>query len=236
MISCGGQVTTAPHGSSGAAGASHAGAAGFSQGGPGGSHAGQSGASGNSGASGHSGASGNSGASGASSGASGNAGAQSGASGNSGASGASSGAAGQSGSAPVGGAGQAGFGGDIPDASSDFIDPGCMNDAGPIIDNQCDPFQQPPDATCGPGQACMPFVIYPTAPCMPQTYGTQCTPAGVGMQGDSCSSGNCSAGFVCLITGQGTQCAQLCQLNTANSCPGGYICEPFDIPGYGGCL
>jgi hypothetical protein len=59
----------------------------------------------------------------------------------------------------------------------------------------------------------------------------------MGKQGDPCGGGHyCSGGYVCVITGSGTQCVQLCNLKGISGCPDGLVCEPIDVKGFGGCL
>ncbi|MCA9634314.1 MAG: hypothetical protein KC766_42000 [Myxococcales bacterium] len=148
--------------------------------------------------------------------------------------------------------GSAGFGGTTPthdagkdssggnagvagsEADSGYVDPGCPDAAPPEPDLQCDPYAANPG--CAPGEACYPYVIYPGSVCEQETYGTYCVPAGVGEQGDPCGGGPCAAGFVCVVTGQGNQCVQLCQLQGDDGCPAGLFCLPVDVEGFGGCF
>lgn len=134
-----------------------------------------------------------------------------------------------------------GGGGDLPfdagkDALDEFFDPGCP-DAGPQIqDFQCDPFEQG-NGDCLSGEGCYIYVQYPDEPCGQEIYGAYCAPAGWGQQGDPCNGGQeCDAGHVCVVTGSGTQCVQLCPLKGDDGCPAGFVCEPIDVEGFGGCL
>lgn len=124
-----------------------------------------------------------------------------------------------------------------PDATKDALpeydDPGCSIIPPPIEQYECDPYG--PASQCDMGTSCYPFVQYPKAPCEPETYGAVCYPSGDGSQGDPCVDG-CKAGHVCVISGQGTQCVQLCDLGAANPCPDGLVCGAVDVPGIGGCI
>ncbi len=134
-----------------------------------------------------------------------------------------------------GGSPQPWDGGD--DVRSEYVEPTCP-DAGPaLIANECDPFA--PRATCPSGLVCYPFVDYPDAgdPCAREQYGAECVLEGHGTQGEGCSTGPCSAGFACVVTGQGTQCARLCHTARPDDCPRGLLCIPMDIePGVGACI
>jgi hypothetical protein len=123
----------------------------------------------------------------------------------------------------------AGFGG-----TGGFIDEGCPDAEPPPPQKECDPFEKP-STTCGFGTACYPYVIYPQHKCEFEIYGTLCAPVGTGKQGDPCLSENCDEGFVCVLTGQGTECVQLCQLTGEDLCPNGLFCLPIDVEGFGGC-
>ena len=84
---------------------------------------------------------------------------------------------------------------------------------------------------------CYPFVEYPTGPCDTENYGTVCLAQGSSKQGEPCgSAGQCASGFVCVITGQGTQCVELCELGHPGQCPPGLFCLPIDVEGFGGCF
>ena len=73
--------------------------------------------------------------------------------------------------------------------------------------------------------------------CGAETYGSLCYYAGTGTQSTPCESPDqCSAGYVCVASGAGNQCVQLCSLTEPGSCPDGMVCEAVDVPGYGGCL
>lgn len=115
-------------------------------------------------------------------------------------------------------------------------DPGCKDKPPPIEDFQCDAYNQN-NGDCMPGEGCYIYVQYPSQPCGQEVYGSFCAPAGTGQQGDPCGGGfDCGAGNVCVVTGSGTQCVQLCPLFGDDGCPAGLVCEPIDVEGFGGCL
>jgi hypothetical protein len=123
------------------------------------------------------------------------------------------------------------------DAFDEYNDPGCPDAPGPIIDNQCDPLS--PWNGCPPGEACYPYVVYPSPgdPCDVERYGATCEPAGTLGQEKYCMGTNqCAPGFVCVVSGSGNKCVKLCSPGKLGSCPDGLVCEPLDVPGYGGCL
>ncbi|WP_437683798.1 hypothetical protein [Sorangium sp. So ce131] len=148
-------------------------------------------------------------------------------------------------SADGGGGGQAGAppdpsGGGGVDAGTEpldeYVDPGCPDAPPPITDFLCDPYNQS-SGLCAPGEGCFIFVQYPDEPCGQEIYGSFCAPAGPGRQGDPCSGGGeCGAGFACVVTGSGTQCVELCPLDGDDNCDPGFVCEPIDVEGIGGCL
>jgi hypothetical protein len=120
---------------------------------------------------------------------------------------------------------------DAKDALPDYVDPGCPDAGPPITSYECDPY----DDNCGEGKGCYPFVQYPTEPCAQEVYGATCIFVGNGGQGDPCGGG-CKASHICVISGQGTQCVQMCDLGEPNPCKDGLVCAAVDIPGIGGCL
>lgn len=104
---------------------------------------------------------------------------------------------------------------------------------------ECDPLAETdPDRSsdCPEFQGCYPYVHYPSAPCEPETFGTRCDVAGTGLQGESCSFARCAPGYLCVVTGRGLQCAELCRLPGINTCAGGFICGSLDIDGFGVCI
>jgi len=122
-----------------------------------------------------------------------------------------------------------------PDARDVYVEPSCpdIEPQPPLL--QCDPFATP--TGCANGEACRPFVQYPQDECDTERYGAVCIPAGTGTQGSPCANGDgCADGFVCVISGAGVQCVKLCKLDEIGSCEGGLVCEPIDVPGFGGCL
>lgn len=121
------------------------------------------------------------------------------------------------------------------DALPDYIDPGCPDAPAPIIDNLCDPLAPAP-GDCPQGEACYPYVIYPSEPCEAELYGSVCSPAGTATQDEPCGYDLCAAGHACVVTGAGTVCVLMCELDKIGACPDGRVCEPIDVLGYGGCL
>lgn len=122
------------------------------------------------------------------------------------------------------------------DALDEFFDPGCPDAGPPPTDFQCDPYNQG-NGDCAFGEGCYIYVVYPQNPCDQEQYGAYCAPEGWGQQGDPCAGGQeCGAGLVCVVTGSGTQCVELCSLDGQDGCPSGFVCEPIDVEGFGGCL
>lgn len=122
------------------------------------------------------------------------------------------------------------------DAFDDYVDPGCPDAGPPLMMMMCDPYHQG-NGDCPAKEGCYIFVQYPTMPCGQEVYGSSCLPPGPGMQGDPCGGAqDCGGGFVCVVTGSGNQCVQLCNLQGAAGCPNGLVCEPIDVQGFGGCL
>jgi hypothetical protein len=116
-----------------------------------------------------------------------------------------------------------------------YIDPGCP----PAMKIQgvhaCDPFAPSPEAECGSGYRCAPYVQYADQ-CKTEEIGTQCERAGTGQQGHDCAMDECAAGFVCVTAGTGFQCAALCQLTpNGDTCQSGLICTPLDVDGFFVC-
>jgi hypothetical protein len=137
----------------------------------------------------------------------------------------------------MGAAGTGGFGASYPaDASIDYQDPGCPDAGPPLMQLDCDPYHQS-NGDCPPGEGCYIFADPPQTVCGQETYGATCAPQGTGKQGASCDQGaGCAAGFACVVTGSGTQCVLLCQLQGGTGCPNGLVCQPIDVQGFGGCL
>jgi hypothetical protein len=127
-------------------------------------------------------------------------------------------------------------GGPWMDALPDYVDPGCPDAGPPGTMFQCDPYNQK-SGDCAPGEGCYIFVDYPMEPCGQEIYGAVCLPVGQGMQGSPCGGAqDCGAGFSCVVSGSGNQCVQLCPLQGQDNCPPGFVCEPLDVQGFGGCL
>jgi hypothetical protein len=121
-------------------------------------------------------------------------------------------------------------------APAPFDDPGCPPAGESSALRECDPLAVPSD--CAPGEACFPFVSYPTGPCGSEQFGTLCRAAGTGTQGDPCDREECAPDHLCVSTGRGTQCVRMCMFGASvpNPCAPGLLCLPIDIEGYGGCL
>lgn len=132
---------------------------------------------------------------------------------------------GGSGAAPNGKGGAGGL--------PEYVDPGCPSAPPPLEDYACDPYGK--FGACEPGQSCYPYVSYPSSVCGQEIFGAQCVPSGQGRQGESCEAG-CENGFICVVTGEGTQCVGLCDLSAAVPCKDGLVCGAVDIPGVGGCI
>ncbi|HVY44306.1 MAG TPA: hypothetical protein VHB21_00445 [Minicystis sp.] len=124
----------------------------------------------------------------------------------------------------------------VHDAFPDYTDPGCPDAGMPKKDFKCNPYQQG-NGDCPPGEGCYIAVQYPSMPCGQETYASFCGAIGPGVQGSPCGGPNdCGAGFVCVVSGSGDQCVQLCHLEGQDDCPEGLVCEPIDVEGFGGCL
>lgn len=125
---------------------------------------------------------------------------------------------------------------DGKDALPDYVDPGCPDAPPATTAFSCDPYDQG-NGDCFDGEGCYIYVQYPDEPCEQEVYGSFCAFAGSGEQGDACGGGpDCGPGLVCVITGFGTQCVQLCPLTGPSGCPSGYTCEAIDVEGFGGCF
>lgn len=117
--------------------------------------------------------------------------------------------------------------------SNTYVDPKCPDASAPQTVHECDLFT----GGCDPGYACYPADIPPKKECTSEIYGQFCLQEGTGKQGTPCdNTAGCAAGFVCLITGATTQCAEDCDLEGPHACSDGYVCEPIDIPGFSACL
>jgi hypothetical protein len=120
------------------------------------------------------------------------------------------------------------------DEGSTFLEQGCEQSTERISEMDCDPFL--PDEGCPFGQACKPFVEYPESPCEPERFGARCDWVGDAVQGDPCNFDLCASGYLCIATGQGTQCAQICRISGPSGCPAGLVCGSLDIEGIGTCF
>ena len=135
---------------------------------------------------------------------------------------------------PVGDGGRRDARGQDGSGDATFIDPACGDVQPRPPQNACDANTQ---TGCKTGEGCYPLTIYPTGPCEQERYGTRCERAGTGTQGTSCDGiVECAAGYVCVISGSGTQCAKLCMLGRSGQCPEGLVCEPIDVAGYATCF
>jgi hypothetical protein len=121
------------------------------------------------------------------------------------------------------------------DALPDYVDPGCPDAGPPVQMFECDPYKAANG--CPDGQNCYIYGQPPADPCGQELYGSTCQPGGIGTQGTPCGSAtDCASGYVCVISGSGTQCIELCKLSGDATCPPGLVCEPIDVEGFGGCL
>src|SRR5690606_30167434 len=73
---------------------------------------------------------------------------------------------------------------DAAGGTGGFVDPGCPDAAPPPPVFECDAFAEP--SGCAFGEACYPWVDYPSGPCDFEEFGTICAPAGTGTQGEPC--------------------------------------------------
>jgi hypothetical protein len=117
--------------------------------------------------------------------------------------------------------------------TSTYVEPTCPVAPVAQIEAECDAFDQ---ATCPAGEGCYPTITYPSTPCEPEVYRTLCLTAGTGQQGDDCLGLlDCAAGYICVVSGYGTQCQKACDSSSPRSCPAGLFCEAIDLPGIGTC-
>lgn len=115
-----------------------------------------------------------------------------------------------------------------------FNEEQCPEEVQRIESTECDPLGD--QSQCGLGEGCYPYVHYPSSRCEPETFGTRCDTSGSGTQGERCAGERCAHGFLCVVTGRGTECAQLCRMPGPNTCPDGFICGSLDIDGFGVCI
>lgn len=119
-----------------------------------------------------------------------------------------------------------------------FADPGCDAGAlpdGAVRDFSCDPLDP---RSCGEELGCYAAAFPSEGPCGEETFRSYCLGPGPGGQGDRCREPtDCAPGYTCVVTGAGTQCAQVCDPSGgAPGCPRGWLCRGTDIPGYGVCF
>lgn len=113
-----------------------------------------------------------------------------------------------------------------------YVDPGCPSRPKVPGVQECEAYVP---GSCGPGSRCSPYVSYGSG-CQAEEIGTRCEPAGTGVQGDDCTSGECAAGYVCVSAGAGFECARLCKLQGGDArCPPGLLCAPLDVDGFFVC-
>jgi hypothetical protein len=140
--------------------------------------------------------------------------------------------AGHEGNDPFGSGGSGGDGG----YEASYVDPGCADAGAKPTMFACDALHQG-NGDCPPGEGCFVYVDYPSSACAQEVYGSLCAKPGAGTQGAGCGgSEDCAAGFTCVVSGAGNQCAALCALDGPNPCADGAICESIDVEGFGGCL
>jgi hypothetical protein len=122
----------------------------------------------------------------------------------------------------------------VDEVGDPFEEQGCPEAVQRIESTECDPLGG--QSQCGVDEGCYPYVEYPSSRCEPETFGTRCDVSGPGFQGDPCSNQRCAHGFLCVVTGRGTECASLCRMPGPNTCPDGLICGSLDIDGFGVCI
>lgn len=122
----------------------------------------------------------------------------------------------------------------VDEVGDPFEEQECPEQVQRIESSECDPLGG--QNQCGFDEGCYPYVQYPNSRCEPETFGTRCDVSGPGMQGDPCTGQRCAHGFLCVVTGRGTECASLCRMPGPNTCPDGLICGSLDIDGFGVCI
>lgn len=122
----------------------------------------------------------------------------------------------------------------VDELGDPFEEQACPNDVQRVHVSDCDPLGE--QTQCADGEGCYPYVEYPSSRCEPETFGTRCDMAGTSTQGQPCAGERCAHGFLCVVTGRGTECAQLCRMPGPNTCPAGFICGSLDIDGFGVCI
>lgn len=119
--------------------------------------------------------------------------------------------------------------------TSTYIDPGCPEQPVPEVYKECEPLGNGED--CGSGEGCYPITSYPTRTCEPEIFQMLCLPAGRLEQWDTCSTiTDCSPGYTCVVSGDGTMCLKMCDPLATVSCPRGLFCDAVDLQGIGICF
>jgi hypothetical protein len=127
--------------------------------------------------------------------------------------------------------GGSGHGGTV---RSSFVETTCPNVAPPSIPWECDPFGDGSD--CDFGEGCFPVTVNASRVCESESYRVTCLPAGLGEQWAPCEFlTDCAPGFTCVVTGQGTECLQMCDPAAPSACPHGLFCDGVDLHGIGIC-
>jgi hypothetical protein len=119
-----------------------------------------------------------------------------------------------------------------------YIEPECPDEEPLPVLRECDPLD--PFADCPMGEGCYPYLEYPYGEgCGQPAFGSLCTTASTGEQGDFCGDGGnyCSPGYLCVVgaTG-GKRCGQICEPVANHGCPSGLVCGETDVQGYGVCF
>ena len=119
---------------------------------------------------------------------------------------------------------------------SEYVEPTCPPvEEQPELQLECSPFGE--STGCAEWEGCYPMAIYPTDPCTPEIFGSECRPAGSGAQGEPCGGdSDCQSRHACVVSSFGTACAALCPRNAVQPCPAGLICAAIDVDGFGVCL
>lgn len=148
---------------------------------------------------------------------------------------------GSSGFASLGGRGGAGTplsskgGASGGGVTSTYVEPDCPVAPLPTVYSECDPLGE--SAECGPGTGCYPITSYPSEPCGSETFQMLCLPSGAGQQWASCDAlDDCAAGYICVVTGDGTECLKMCDPEAVSPCPKGLFCDGVDLQGIGICF
>jgi len=140
-----------------------------------------------------------------------------------------------SGGGPSGGQASGGYA-PLEGVGGDFMERECP-DLPPEEYYSCNPLGA--NDECGAGYKCSPYVIFPDQDeCGAVRYGAYCAYAGVGRQGEECSTNgdNCAAGYLCVVgTGGGARCASVCDVSDGSGCPSGLLCGETDAQNIGVC-